>query len=223
MSNDRDLRWAIEEELRWESSLDTAEIGVGVKNQVVSLVGHVNSCEQRFLAEEAASRVPGVRAVVNEIEVRTANPAERTDCELAHEVLRVLDWQCEGIERVQVHLSERWITLRGAANEEQIRTLAERVVAEISGVRGVTNEIAIAPSQTRDAVKEHIRRALQACPGLDARAVVVESDGTHVVLWGTAGSAEERDTIAQVAWSVPGVTTVANHITVGRSTTAMMS
>ncbi len=57
-------------ELRSEPRVAPNEIGVAVKDGVVTLTGWVDSYSKRWAAEEAAHRVRGVKAVANDIEVR---------------------------------------------------------------------------------------------------------------------------------------------------------
>jgi osmotically-inducible protein OsmY len=58
------------EELKWAARVQPNEIGVVVKDGIVTLTGWVDSYTKRWAAEEAALRVKGVKAVANEIEVR---------------------------------------------------------------------------------------------------------------------------------------------------------
>ena len=68
--SDAELQRDVMAELKWEPSVDAAHIGVSVKDGVVTLSGHVSSYAEKFAAEEAAKRVHGVQAVVNEIGVK---------------------------------------------------------------------------------------------------------------------------------------------------------
>ena len=68
-------------ELKWDAQIQPNEIGVSVKDGVVTLTGWVDSYLKKWAAEEAAHRVAGVKAVANDIEVKLAT--ERTDPEIA--------------------------------------------------------------------------------------------------------------------------------------------
>ena len=89
---DVDIQADVLEELKWDTRVRPNEIGVAVKDGVVTLTGWVDSYMKKMAAEEAAHRVPGVKAVVNEIEVRLPGSAERTDHDLAKAVLNALRW-----------------------------------------------------------------------------------------------------------------------------------
>ncbi len=64
---DLELKKNVESELNWEPSVHAAEIGVAVKDGVVTLTGRVQSYWEKLAAERAAERVSGVRAVVDEL------------------------------------------------------------------------------------------------------------------------------------------------------------
>ena len=54
--------------IKWEPLLNAAEIGVTVKDGVVTLTGVVDSYSKKMEAEAAAKNVVGVKAVVEKIE-----------------------------------------------------------------------------------------------------------------------------------------------------------
>jgi hypothetical protein len=70
-------------ELKWDARVQPNEIGVSVKNGVVTVTGSVDSYAKKWAAEEAAHRVRGVKAVANDIEVRLPGSDKRTDEDIA--------------------------------------------------------------------------------------------------------------------------------------------
>ena len=87
---DQDIQRDVLAELKWDATVQPNEIGVVVKDGVVTLTGWVDSYMKKWAAEKAAHRVNGVRAVANDIEVRLPTSSERTDADLAAEVTRAL-------------------------------------------------------------------------------------------------------------------------------------
>ena len=67
---DEDIRADVLEELKWDTRVQSNEIGVAVKDGIVTLTGWVDSYLKKVAAEEAALRVPSVKAVANDIDVR---------------------------------------------------------------------------------------------------------------------------------------------------------
>ena len=85
--SDEAIQEDVLDELKWDSRVRVNEIGVMVKDGIVTLVGWVDSLTQKIAAEEATRHVRGVKAIVNDIEVRLPGFAERTDIDLAKAVL----------------------------------------------------------------------------------------------------------------------------------------
>ena len=72
VKTDENLRRDVLDELKWEPRIkNPAAIAVAVKDGVVTLSGVVDSYMEKTAAEDAAKRVSGVKAVVQNIEVRT--------------------------------------------------------------------------------------------------------------------------------------------------------
>src|SRR4030081_2312382 len=90
--SDADIQRDVLEELKWDARVQPNEIGIAVKDGVVTLTGWVDSFPKKWAAEEAAVRVRGVKAVANDIEVRLPTSAERTDADIAAAALRALEW-----------------------------------------------------------------------------------------------------------------------------------
>jgi hypothetical protein len=80
------------EELKWDARVQPNEIGVAVKDSIVTLTGWVDSYTKRWAAEEDALRVRGVKAVANDIQVKLPVSAERTDADIAAAALHALKW-----------------------------------------------------------------------------------------------------------------------------------
>ena len=80
---DKTLRQFIIDELDFEPSIDSANIGVAVENGVVTLSGHVATYAEKIAAERTVQRIKGVKAIAQEIEVRYPDQAKRSDDEIA--------------------------------------------------------------------------------------------------------------------------------------------
>src|SRR5260370_16413151 len=114
---DEEIQRDVLEELKWDSHVQPNEIGVAVKDGIVTLTGWVDSYLKKISAEEAAWRVPGVKAVVNDIEVRLPSSAERTDEDLAKAVVNALRWDAAvPADRIEVTVSNGLVTLKAEAD-----------------------------------------------------------------------------------------------------------
>src|SRR3982074_1651508 len=111
---DEEIQRDVIAELKWEPRVNSTEIGVAVKNGVVTLTGFVDSYLKRWAAEEAAHRVRGVKAVANDIEVRLPSDGKRTDADLAAAAVRALEWDAfVPVDQLDVTVSNGWVTLKG--------------------------------------------------------------------------------------------------------------
>src|SRR4030095_14710313 len=105
-NNDIRTRNALVLQLEADPQVDASEIGVGARNGVVTLTGHVDSYRATLAAERAAKRVPGVRAIANNITIRLVT--DRTDSELATDTARALDLRMTVPQTVQAIVHTRY-------------------------------------------------------------------------------------------------------------------
>lgn len=211
--SDADIQQDVLEELGWDPHVTVSDIGVSVKEGVVTLTGIVESYLVRLAAQNAALRVRGVHAVANEIEVRLHTAAERTDGDLALAALYALKWDAAiQTDKLDVTVSHGYVTLKGEVDWPFQRDAAERVVRRLAGIKGVTNWITIAAHATPGDIKQKIEKALIRNAETDAHRVVVEVHGHAATLKGTVRSYAEKMSAERTALSAPGIVTVNNQI-----------
>jgi osmotically-inducible protein OsmY len=212
---DEEIQRDVIAELRWDARVKPNEIGVQVKGGVVTLTGWVDSYMKKWAAEEAAHRVKGVKAVANDVEVRLPGDSQRTDADIAAAVVQALESDASmRLEKLDVTVAKGWVTLQGEVEWQYQKEDAERVVRRITGVKGVTNLIAVKPRVTPSELQKKIEDALVRNAATDAERIQIEVQGSKVILKGTVRSWVERQEAERVAWSAPGVTHVENRITV---------
>jgi osmotically-inducible protein OsmY len=66
MKFDDDIKRYVEEEFRSDPNVDSTDIGVAVRNGVVTLAGFVRSFAHKFVAESAAKCITGVVGLAND-------------------------------------------------------------------------------------------------------------------------------------------------------------
>lgn len=215
MKSDNDLQRDIIDELAWEPSIDAAEIGVAVVDDVVTLTGHVQSLTEKWTAEHVAKRVAGVRAVANDIQIHLPGESQRTDAEIARAALNALEWDVWVPHHcVTVAVSDGIITLEGEVDTQYQKQAAERVIRHLTGVKGVSNLLSVKAAAAPADVKAKIMAAFQRSAVIDARQIQVEMRDNQAILRGRVRSWAERDTAEQAAWAAPGVTSVVDLLTI---------
>ena len=78
----------------------------------------------------------------------------------------------------------------------------------------MTNLISLQPKAEPSDIKRKIEDAFKRNAEVDAKNIIVISNGSEVTLRGTVRSWAERDEAERVAWLAPGVTSVVNEITI---------
>ena len=217
MKSNSELQRDVADELRWQSSVREAEIGVAAKDGVVTLTGTVDSFAQKLAAEKAAKAVMGVRAVAEELVVKLPFSSKRTDTESAHAAVNALRWNTEvPADRLKVIVEGGWVTLSGEVDYQFQKSAADEIVRCLTGVTGMSNAITVKHAQASAVeVSDEIRKALKRSATVDADRITVTSKEGKVVLSGTVRSWAERVDAEDAAWSAPGVFVVDDRIAVG--------
>lgn len=210
---DTKLRDAVESALEYEPSIDAANIGIAVDNGVVTLTGHVASYAQKLVAERVVQGVGGVRGIAQEIEVRDGYGKHMADDEIASRALKIISWDATvPSDKIQVKVQKGWITLSGKVDWHFQRAAAEHAVRKLSGVLGVVNRIAVAPTIVADDVKRRIEDALKRSAEVEACGVTVSVSDSKVILEGKVRSWGERKAIERAAWAAPGVASIDDRL-----------
>lgn len=216
IKTDTELKTHVLDELRWDTTVDETEVGVQTRNGVVTLSGNVSSYAKRIAAVAAAHRVFGVRDVVDNMQVSLPLAGERTDEDLATAIRHAFMWN--GLvphERITTTVRSGFLTLEGAANTWNERQEAEATAQRITGVKGITNRIAIiAKAIDASAIKQRIENALERQAEYEAKRIGVYAVDGVVTLTGAVRSWAEKNAVERVAWATDGVSRVDDQTTI---------
>jgi osmotically-inducible protein OsmY len=212
---DKDLERDVRDELAFDPRVDVKAITVSAKGGVVTLSGSAPTWAAKLTACQDAERVNGVNVVVEHLDVALPDLHARTDADLAKAVADALRWHVEvPHDKIKTSVRDGWITLEGKVDWQYQRAAADGAVRYLIGVKGVTDQIAVAPSSGRSIdVKQHIKDALTRSAETDAQRITVDAaEGGAVTLRGTIHSWAEREDVVRAAWATPGVRTVQDDL-----------
>ena len=215
MKSNQELQTDVQNAIKWEPLLHAAEIGVTAKDGVVSLTGTVDSYPKKIEAENAAKKVIGVKALVEEIEVKFPSSWSKTNEEIAKEVVVALEsnWSVPD-KKVTVKVEDGWVTLEGELPWNFQKDAAKSAVNFLSGVKGVINNIKIKSDSHDEIEKEDVEDAIGRSFSVDDCDIDVSVSGTTVTLTGVVDSWYQKDEAGRIAWNTPGIWHVNNELAV---------
>ncbi|HUA30884.1 MAG TPA: BON domain-containing protein [Streptosporangiaceae bacterium] len=215
MKTDEDIREDVTRELQWDAQISHPEaVGVAVKDGAVTLTGHTESYAEKLAAERAAERVYGVKAVANDLKVQLS-VAPRDDTDIATTIAHVLDNNVQiPPGRVQARVEDGWVILDGQVEHEYQRREVERMVRNVRGVIGLTDNITVAPPPIPARIEDTIEDTFKREAEVDARHIRVEVSDHTARLYGHVHSLKQASAARAAAAAAPGVATVENHLLV---------
>ncbi len=215
MRSNEELQKDVQDAIKWEPLLKAAEIGVIVKDGVVTLSGIVSSYDKKMEAENAAKNVAGVKAVVEKIIIDFGEIVTIDDNKIADEILNAFRWNWDiPNNTLKVKVEDGWVTLEGILEWNYQKEAARHTANKQIGVRGVINEIVVRSESGDEVEKKDIELALARNWSVSTQNIMVRVVENRVTLTGTVESLYQKDEAARIAWNAPGVWNVDNELTI---------
>jgi len=213
MKTDAQIQKDVMDQLKWEPFLNAAEIGVSVKNGIVTLSGQVDSYNKKMAAEKAAKKVRGVKAVAEDIRVGISNTDLKSDSEIAEAVVNALTWNTAiNEDKIKIKVEDGFVTLTGEVDQAYQRTIVTNAIDHLKGVVMVFNLITVTPKPLAENVKQKITDAFARHASIDAAKIKIEIVGNTVKLTGTVRTFAESEDAEAAAWAASGVNAVDNKL-----------
>ncbi len=215
MKNDSQIQKDVIAQLNWEPILNAANIGVFVKDGIVTLTGIVDSYSKKLVAERVAKNTSGVKAIAEEIQVGISSSSRRTDTEIAEAILNALKWHSAVNEnKIKIKVEDGVVTLNGEVEWDYQRRAAKKAIENLTGIRAIYNFISVTTTATPIDIKKKISDFFHRSATIDSDRVTVEIAGNKVILRGTVQSIKEKEDAELAAWSAPGIIDVDNRLEV---------
>ncbi|RED43658.1 osmotically-inducible protein OsmY [Winogradskyella eximia] len=215
MRTDLSIKEDVLEELQWQPNIDETQIGVVVKDGIVTLSGTVNSYVKKREAENAAKSVLGVKAVAEDIQVQYSSGFDKSDTEIASSAVNALKWNISVPQnKIDIKVDDGWIYLSGEVMWAFEKNAAKKAVEDLPGVKYVVNNITLKNVVDSGDIKDKIKKAFERSADIDSKGINVLTEGHTVKLTGKVHSLKEKDDARRTAYYAPGVWTVDNELEV---------
>lgn len=142
MDIDFEIQRRVINELRTISGIHANEIGVAVKNGIVTLSGVLYSYPTKITIERAIKKLPSVKGIAQDIVVNLNNSNHFSDSEIANVVLNTIEWDdASKIKNLKIMVEDACVTLEGEVEWDFQRKAATDAIIDISGIKQVINNI----------------------------------------------------------------------------------
>lgn len=216
-----EIKRDVVDQLYWDDRVDAAEIAVEVDDGTVSLRGSVPTLIARHFASADALQVSGVAALENQLDVRyPAGSTTPSDMQICSNVENVLDWNpAVDAETIRVKVENGIVTLEGTVDALWKKFHAEEVVAQLSGVTAIDNQLAGVPTKdtSDEMIAEWVVNALNRNPVIKADTIEVQVANGVVALAGVVPNWAARQAVHEVALHTFGALGVDDHLRIAEA------
>jgi osmotically-inducible protein OsmY len=198
--------------------VDASDVKIEVDDQVVTLEGSVPNYAAREAAFDDPRDVNGVQGVVNNLGIDyTIEPKLPTDANIETFVTDRFRWDPNLKSfKIDVSVNNGWAALEGAVDAYWKKIRAEVKAADVLGVVGVINNLAVVPTESikDEVIAKHVVEALERNVNVLAEDVDVKVENGIVTLSGEVPSWSARSAAYDGAIFTYGVLDVVDNLRV---------
>lgn len=211
------IKQSIVDQLTWDSSVNSNNVMVNVRDGKVELSGNVENMTARMAAERNAQQVKGVLSVDNRLEIKFPSGIKvPNDTELRTKVETLLSWNNEiQADHIEVTCENHVVTLSGRVETSWEKHHGTTLVSAIKGVLDVNNNLSVVPamSEKDEHIKEELTRAFQRTYPIDENKIQIEVVKGVVQLTGKVPDFFVKLQAKNMAMQTKGVKEVVDSIT----------
>ncbi len=142
MRTDAQIKQDILDAFTFHPNMDENQIGVLVKNGIVTLTGLFFSNAIKITVVKIIEKVAGVKAIAEGIKIGYMSNLNTTDTEIANAAINAIERNVSVPNgKVIVKVDNGWITLLGELEWAYEKDTIRRIAENVSGVKGITNNI----------------------------------------------------------------------------------
>ncbi len=216
LKNVKELEKIVKDRLTWNNEIDESQISIFINDDIATLKGCVSTYLEKILAEIETQMVPGIKSVINNIEVKfLSSYVALSDQEVKDAMFCLLDANSElHSNDVKVSTNKGRVLLEGIVNSYWKRDKIQKLASQISGVVSVTNKIKIIPDEviTDEEITKNIVTSMRNSVHFDAKKVDLSVRKGIVTLSGTLSSMSEYKAVINNVRDTKGVIEIINNL-----------
>ena len=198
------------------------QVHATVSDRVVTLSGSVANYREFLNANDIARDVSSVSGVVDHLRINAPTVADTT---LQNQIAQRLTYSRLGMGQIfngiKIGVHNGVVKLSGQVVDYPSRDSAAAIAADTKGVKGVVDDIKVAPLSPFDnQIRFAAARAIYRNPALGryatnpAHPIRILVNNGHVTLWGVVDSKMDKQLAYQAVMSLPNVLGVTNDLVV---------
>lgn len=216
----------IEFRMRTSPFLQSKTVQVEVNNGMVTLTGIVPSWNEFRRTEGIVNQVPGVRQIVNRLQVDEPEP-QVSDEQIKENVENTFKWDAylAGLG-IEVFVEAGIVTLAGEVPHLYHRERATEQVLAMEGVREVSNRLVTTSQQLLESIPDspsdselqlYLYEELRSDPRLKANQIQAQVEQRQVTLQGSTDTIFGQLLAGRIARQIFGIASVHNEIKIQKS------